>query len=123
MKFSLKATNLELTPDISSHIEEVINSLDKFINSADSVVRAWVEIGRISQHHRSGKIYRVEIQINLPGKLVRSEAKEKTIFKAINEVKDELQRELKRYKGRKIAEQKKGARRFKKINYKQRTVK
>ena len=101
MKFSLKTTNLELTPDISSHLEETINSLDKFIKNVDSVVQAWVEIGRISKHHRSGKIYRAEVQIHLPGKSVRSEAVAKTIFQAINEVKDELQRELKQYKMKK----------------------
>ncbi|MFC1663881.1 ribosome hibernation-promoting factor, HPF/YfiA family [Patescibacteria group bacterium] len=100
MKFSLKTTNLELTPDIYGHLEKTINSLDKFIENVDSVVQAWVEIGRISQHHRSGKIYRVEVQIRLPGKSVRSEAVAKTIFQAINEVKDKLQRELKQYKGK-----------------------
>lgn len=111
MKFSLKTTNLELTPDISSHIETTMNSLDKFIENADSVVRAWVEIGRISQHHRSGKIYRAEVQVHLLGKSVRSEAVAKTIFQAINEVKDELQRELKQYKGKKVTERKRGGRR------------
>ncbi len=115
MKFSLKTTNLELTPDISGHLKKTINSLDKFIENLDSTVRVWVEIGRISQHHRSGKIYRAEVQIRLPGKSVRSEAVAKTIFQAINEVKDELQRELKQYKGKKIVEQKRGARRFKKL--------
>ena len=115
MKFSLKTTNLELTPDISSHLEKTINSLDKFIDNVDSVVRIWVEIGPISQHHRSGKIYRAEVQVHLPEKSVRSEAVAKTIFQAINEVKDELQRELKQYKGKKITEQEKGHRRFKKI--------
>jgi len=115
MKFSLKITNLELTPDISSYLERTINSLDKFIENVDSVVRAWVEIGRISQHHRSGKIYRAEVQVHLPGKSVRSEAVAKTIFQAINEVKDELQRELKQYKRKKIAEQKRGAQRSKKL--------
>jgi ribosomal subunit interface protein len=101
MKFSLKTTNLELTSDISDHLEKTINSLDKFINNVDSVVQAWVEIGRISQHHRSGKIYRAEVQIHLLGKSVRSEAVAKTIFQAINEVRDELQRELKQYKRKK----------------------
>ena len=115
MKFSVKAVDLELTPDISGHLERTINSLDKFIENADSVVRAWVEIGRISKHHKSGKIYRVEIQIRLPGKLVRSEAVAETIFQAANEVKDELQRELKQHKRKKIAERKRVSRKFKKV--------
>ena len=59
MKFSIKATNLELTSDIYDHIERTINSLDKFVEKADySVVQAWVEVGRTSQRPKSGKIYR-----------------------------------------------------------------
>ena len=107
MKFSLKTTNLKLTPDISSYINETMNSLDKFIKNIDSVVQAWVEVGKISQHHTSGKIYRTEVQIHLPEKSVRSEAIAKTIFQAINEVKDELQRELKQYKEKKYLNKKK----------------
>lgn len=113
MKFSLKTTHLELTPDISSHLEKMMNSLDKFIEEIDSTVRAWVEIGRISQHHRSGKIYRAEVQIHLSGKSVRSEAVAKTIFRAINEVRDELQRELKQYKEKKMVERNRGTRKLK----------
>lgn len=119
MKFSIKATNLELTSDIYDHIERTINSLDKFVEKADySVVQAWVEVGRTSQRPKSGKIYRAEIQINLPGRLVRSEAVADTIFLAINEVRDELQRELKQYKGKKMTEQKDGFRKFKEIKEK-----
>ena len=107
MKFSIKITNLELTPDISSHIEKTINSLDKFVQNINFAVIAKVEIGRTSQHHKLGKIYRTEVQIHLPGKLIRSEAIAETIFESINEVRDELQQELKQYKERKITEQKK----------------
>ncbi len=116
MKFSVKTTNLELTPDISSHIERTINSLDKFIEITDSVIQAWVEVGKISEHHKSGKIYRAEFQIRLSGKLIHSEAIAKTIFQAINEVRDEVQRELKQYKTKKMTEQKSGVRKLKKTN-------
>ena len=98
MKFSIKTTNFELTPDVSSHIEKTINSLDKFTKNMNPAIWASVEIGRTSQRPKSGKIYRAEVQINLAGKSIRSEEVSETIFEAINEVRDELQRQLKQYK-------------------------
>lgn len=107
MKFTLKTTNLDLTPDLSDYLEKKINSLDKFIENSDSLTQAWVELGKISEHHKSGKIYRAEVQIHLLGKSVRTEAVAETIFQAINEANDEMQRELKQYKGKRRNKQKK----------------
>ena len=111
--FSVKTTDLELTSNISRHIEKTMKSLDKFVKNMDAVVWASIEIGRISRHHKSGKIYRSEIQIHLPGKLMRSEAISSTIFQAINETRSDLQRELKQYRGKKISVQKRGFRKLK----------
>ena len=113
--FSVKTTDLELTSNISRHIEKTIKSLDRFVKNMDAVVWASIEISRTSRHHKSGKIYRAEIQIHLPGKLMRSEAISNTIFRAINETRGDLQRELKQYRGKKISIQKRGFRKLKRI--------
>ncbi len=113
MRYSVKGTNMELTPEVSTYIEEKIGSLDRFIKHVDSAVQGWVEVGRIGKHHQTGKVWRAEVQIHLPGRSMRSEAVAKTIFLAINEVKDKLQRELKQYKRKQATKQKKGARSFK----------
>ena len=101
MKVTIKATNLELTPVIKKAIEEKIAALDKFIPRIGASVEAFVEVALESRHHKKGKIYYAEANIKVPGKIIRSEAKEENIYRAINEVKDELQRLLKEYKKRK----------------------
>lgn len=100
MKVTIKTTNLNLTPEIKKIIKEKIATLDKFISHADVLVEAFVEIA-IDTHHKKGKIYYAEANIKVPGKIIRSEAREENIYKAINTVKDELQRLLKKYKKRK----------------------
>ena len=50
-----------------------------------------------TRHHQKGKIYYAEINIKVPGKIIRAEAKEENIYKAVNQVKDELQLILKKY--------------------------
>lgn len=100
MKINIKTTNIELTLGIKKAIEEKISSVGKFIPNVP--VEAFVEIAKETKHHQKGKIYCAEANINLPGAVIRSEAKEDNIYKAVNEVKDELQRLLKKYKSKKF---------------------
>ena len=103
MKVTIKSTNLNLTPVIKKVIEEKIATLDKFIPHIDALVEAFVEVALETRRHKKGKIYYAEATIKVPGKIIRSEAKGEDIYQAINEVKDELQGILQKYKKRKIA--------------------
>lgn len=113
MKVTIKATNLNLTPTIKKAIEEKIATLDKFIPHIDTSVEAFVEVAIETRHHKKGKVYYAEANIKVPGKIIRSEAKEENIYRAINTVKDELQLLLKKYKKRQIATRKRTTRALK----------
>jgi len=116
MKILIKATNLRLTPDIEKYVLDRIGSLTKFLGSADSEeVEARVEVGLISKHHQTGNIFRAEVNLNLLGQLLRAEAEEGDLKAAIDAVKEELQEEIKKYKGKRFAQYKRGARLAKKL--------
>jgi len=127
MKIIIKTKNITLSPALQEFIEEKINSLEKFLNifgeekylnhffsKGKPKIEAWVEVGKETQHHRKGKIFRAECQLRLPGKSIRSESNSKDLRMAVCEVKDELQRELKRYKNKITAKKKRESRTFKK---------
>lgn len=118
MKITIKTTNLKLTSEIEDYINEKIGGIEKFEENLGSAAIARVEIGVINLHHHKGDIFRVEININAPGfaKIIRSVAERENVFVAIDEVKDELQREVKRYKGKMIAKQRRGAQILKQLN-------
>ena len=97
MKVNIKATNLELTAEIREAVEEKISTLDKFISDTKVPLEAFVEVALTNRHHQKGNIYYAEVNIGLPGRIIRSEAREENIFKAINTVKDELQLLLKKF--------------------------
>ena len=120
MKINIKATNLELTPDINDYVSKKIDGLEKFIDYADSSVQAWVEIGVTTRHHQHGDIYRAEIQLHIPHekKGVRAVSEKDALYAAIDEARDEIKRELSKIKGRKISLARKGARMFKKLIFK-----
>ncbi|MDP1629745.1 MAG: ribosome-associated translation inhibitor RaiA [bacterium] len=116
MKLHIKTTNLKLTPAIEEFINQKINrDMAKFIKRLDEkgAAEIFVEIARTSRHHKQGDIFRAEADLRLPGKVLRAEAEEWNIRVAIDQVKDELQREIKKYKERQATKFKKGARKIK----------
>lgn len=102
MNIIIKTTNVELTSDLEQWVKsriEPLARLDKFLQEPD--IEVWVEIGKITQGQKTGKIFRAEAQLNLPGKSIRAEAITNNLKKSINEVKEKLQREIVDYKERK----------------------
>ena len=122
MKITIKTTNLELTPSLRSYVKEKIGSLEKFIQKLDDPVEkgkpsyeAWVEIGRTTHHHHKGKVFRAECQIRFPRKGIRAESTRSDLHLAIDEVRNELQEEIKRYLSKKTMRYRRVARKMKKF--------
>lgn len=116
MKIIIKTTDTELSPQIEKYVYEKINGLDKFLDGMDrNIIEARVEINKITKHHQTGDIFRAEVNLSLPGKMLRSEVEEMDFCTAIDRVKEELQNEIKKYRGKKEAQYKRGARVVKKL--------
>ena len=127
MKIVIQAKNLKLNQALEDYINEKLNSLEKFVkvlynekyydhffSKGKPRVEAWVEIGKITLHHKKGPFFWAECQMRFPKRTLRSVAESDNIKQAITEVKDELQRELKQYKEKLISKTKRGARVLKK---------
>lgn len=93
IKSNIKATNISLTPSISEYIEKKINALEKFYKKEEEII-ANVEVGRTTRHHKSGDIFRAEIHINSRGNDYYAAVEKEDLYAAIDEVKDEIVREL-----------------------------
>jgi len=124
MKITIKASNLKLTSGIRNYIKEKIGGLEKFIQGVKAEdrflegknfsIEAWVEIERTARH-RKGQVFRAECQIKLPRGGARAESTKEDLYLAIDDVKDELQRELKQYTEVKLSKSRRAARRFKRL--------
>jgi len=101
MKITVKAANLDLTPALNRYLEEKIGSLSKFLKNyeIEGEIQVRVEVGRTTRHHHQGNVFRAEANLILPKKVLRGAAEKEDIRTAIDEVKSELQREIKKYKG------------------------
>ncbi len=100
MNISIKASDIELTSEISDYVNKKIGSLDKYFKnkSPDIIVR--VEVGKVTNHHQSGDIFRAEVHISGDGLDLYAVSENDNILSAIDAVKDEIKREIKRAKGR-----------------------
>jgi ribosomal subunit interface protein len=111
MQVDIKATNMELTEAIRAFVQQKMDTLDAKTARFGDVVRAEVEVGKTTKHHRNGPVYRAEVHVRLPGKLVYAEAENYDLYIAINDAKKEAERQVMDYKGELTDKAKKGFRR------------
>ena len=94
MEIKIRSKNFQITPAIDDYITKKISSLDKFIGVKDNIL-CEVEIGRTTKHHKSGDIFRAEVNIIEPGnKQIYTFAEEVDLYTAIDVVRDEAERAI-----------------------------
>ncbi len=99
MQIIIKGTNLDLTDSLKQHINEKIGGVKKFFpvdekGGAGSPAIARVEVGLISTHHKSGKIFRAEVNLVHLKNFIRAEAESDDLYHAIDMARAKLEREL-----------------------------
>jgi len=115
MRINEKGTNMQITPDIKDYLYKKLAHLEKFLNIADDSVLCEVELGKVSQHHKNGCVFRTEINLHLAGKNLRSESTTDELFSSIDIAKDEMVRELESYKDKKVGLVRRGGAKIKNI--------
>lgn len=97
MKMNLKATKLEMTEAIAAYAQEKIDMLDKFLGDLQ-VLNLDLELEKSVGSQNKGEIFRAEINLEIPGELLRVEKTEDDLYKAIDKVKDHMEEVIISYK-------------------------
>lgn len=92
---NIKGTQYELTSEITDLLEQKLAPLSKYIPDSATDLKCDVELQKITEQ-QSGKIYRAEINLFINGKLFRAEATEEQMEYAIDVVRDDMKRELRK---------------------------
>lgn len=98
----VKGTGLELTPAIDSAVDKVVESIARYVDPADTTALAEIEVSKTTNHHRSGDIFRAEINFRSSIGSLRVEAERDDLYVALTAVKDELGEVLRSKKAKKI---------------------
>jgi len=101
MKISIRTKNIDLTQDLRDYVDEKIGrDIGRFLTNEKTPLEADVELTRVTHHHQKGLVYRAEVQILLHGHKLIAEAGGENIKEAIDIVKDELEGEIKKHRGK-----------------------
>lgn len=105
MRLIIKARNIEITKEIEKFVESRLGSLQKFVDvlrKEEAIGKAlaefFVELERITLHHKKGPFFRVKTRLVLPRKILIAQSNSDGLKNAIVKVKDEMQQEIKKYK-------------------------
>ena len=95
MNISIKTTGIEPTDALTQYVTEKVNAAAKFLRADDAGnVAAQVEIGKTTKHHQSGNVFRAEVNVRMDGKTFRAVSEQEDLYAAIDDMKDELVREI-----------------------------
>src|SRR5258706_7742149 len=94
MNINLKGTNILVTDSIKSYVAKRIESVDRFLGEHKENTAVQVELSQTTKHHKSGSIFRTEINLNSNGKRFRIVSTKDDLYASIDDAKEELEREI-----------------------------
>jgi putative sigma-54 modulation protein len=107
MEFAITTKNMQLTEAIASAVHKRVESLERKSKRFGASVSGNVEVGKTTNHHKKGDVFRAEIHVRLPGKLVYAESTHEDLYAAIGDAKRDAERQVVDYKDKAEAGRKK----------------
>ncbi len=104
-----------MTPETEEYINNKVSSVEKFLHvSNEENVLVEFEVEQ-SKHHKKGEVYRAEANLSVRGKMFRGDSTEYDVRTAIDNVRDQLEKQIRRSKTKRFELFEKGARVIKSI--------
>lgn len=111
MIVSLKGTNLEVSQSIRDYLDEkIVKLVEKLFSKNQELLKLDLEVGRVTRHHRHGKVFRAEANLSVGSRNLYADSVGENLHEAIDLLEEELEKEIKKFKGKRIALERKGAR-------------
>jgi len=102
MNINIKTTAISLTPSISEYVNKKMESVKKFLESDPSAICDF-EVGKTTQHHKSGDIFRAEAHIVAAKRDIYAQSEQSDLYAAIDAVRDEVMHRLTSDKGKRLS--------------------
>ncbi len=96
MNININANNIELTPSLKDFTEKKIESLKKFISDKDVTME--VEIGQDVRSQRKGDVFKARAYIDIFQQRLVAEERSDDLYTAITNMKDDMERQLRKSK-------------------------
>ena len=111
MVVSIKGTSIEIVSSIREYLDQkIVRLVDRLLKRNDGLIKLDLEVGRITRHHRHGKVFRAEANLAIGSNVLYADAVGEDLNEAIDLLEEELEREIKKFKNKRVALERKGAR-------------
>ena len=114
MNINIKATNMELTSAINDYVNKRLSGIKKFVKDGEEMI-AHIEVGKTTNHHKQGDVFRAEFNIEISGSKFYTFSEKEDLYAAIDDAKEEIVRQITSNKDRKQTLFKRGASSIKKM--------
>lgn len=113
MNINIKATNMELTEAITDYVNKRLASIEKFSKGGE--MTGYVEVGKTTNHHKQGDVFKAEFDININGEHFFYNCEMSDLYAAIDNAKEEISNLVAHKKDKKQTLFKRGASSVKKM--------
>lgn len=104
MRHNIKVSDFLMTPAIKDYTEKIVSHFDKFVNpDQKELPMCYIEIGKTTNHHKNGELFKAEFTLHIGGKSLRAEAQEEDLYAALDAVSEKMVEEIKTLKDKKIS--------------------
>lgn len=96
--------SMDLTPALEAYLQKKFAALEMLVSAINKTNPAelTIEIGRTTNHHRKGDVYRTAAKLHLARVTLRAEAEAEDIRTALDAAKDTLREEIEKYKDKSL---------------------
>ena len=116
MRHNIKTSDFVMTPAIKEYVEKRVNHLDKFVSpDQKELPMCYVEIGKTTNHHKNGELFKAEFTVHIGGSALRAETEEEDLYAALDEITEAMTEELKSFKNKKASLLKRGGKKIKEL--------
>lgn len=88
---------MELTESIKDYATEKLGKIATILDGVEPA-DARLELGKTSNHHKNGDIFRAEINLQIPGGVLRAESETGDLYGSIDEATDRLRLQVVKWK-------------------------
>ena len=100
MHIIITGVHMDMTDAIREYTFEKMKTLEKYVPHDDTSAKLSVELLKTTNHHLHGQVFQAEAQLHIRGKETTLRTTQDDLYKAIDILKDMLQRELAQHKDR-----------------------
>lgn len=115
MQIKFTKTSPEVTEAVKDYLNKKLTYLANLVDKHDVNAICEVNLERTTDHHKEGNVFYAEVNLTVGGKQLYAAATKESLYAAIDDVKDTISDEFKKFKNKRATLFRRGAQKIKNL--------